>query len=57
MFASGPMPVADLAGPTVEFSPAPSSAPSVDLSQPSVVGQPGGPGQARGTGRTEDRRG
>jgi len=57
MFASGPMPVADLAGPTVEFSPAPSSAPSVDLSQPSVVGQPGGPGQARGTGRTEDRAG
>ncbi len=48
VFGSGPMPVADFAGPTVEFSAAPSSAPSVDLSQPSVVGQP------RGAGRAED---
>jgi signal transduction histidine kinase len=47
-FGSGPMPVADLAGPTVEFSAAPSSAPSVDLSQPSVVGSP------RGAGRGDD---
>jgi len=47
-YGSGPMPVADLAGPTVGFTPAPSSAPSVDLSQPSVVGQP------RGVERADD---
>jgi hypothetical protein len=45
-FGSGPMPMADLAGPTVDFSGAPASAPSVDLGQPSVVGQPGGAGRA-----------
>ena len=69
VFGSGPMPVADLAGPTVDFSPTQSPPPSVDLSQPSVVGQPRGggqsggvgqpddPGQARGAGRTDDRAG
>jgi signal transduction histidine kinase len=40
-YGGGPMPAADLAGPTVEFTPAPSSAPSVSLGQPAVVGQPG----------------
>jgi signal transduction histidine kinase len=45
-FGSGPMPMADLAGPTVDFTGAPASAPSVDLGQPSVVGQPGGAGRA-----------
>jgi hypothetical protein len=35
---AGPMPVADLAGPTVDYSAAP--APSVDLGRPIVVGRP-----------------
>jgi signal transduction histidine kinase len=67
-FGTGPMPVADLAGPTVEFSPGPQAAPSVTLGQPSVVGQPGTASQgsmavpATGTGRADelsggDRRG
>ncbi len=47
-YGSGPMPVVDLAGPTVEFTAAPASAPAVELGQPSVVGQPGG------GGRTDD---
>jgi signal transduction histidine kinase len=45
-YSSGPMPMADLAGPTVEFSGAPGPAPSVDLGQPSVVGLPDSAGRA-----------
>jgi signal transduction histidine kinase len=39
-YGTGPMPVADLAGPTVDYSAAPAPAPSVDLGQPIVVGHP-----------------
>jgi hypothetical protein len=37
----GPMPVAGLAGPTVDFATTPAAPPSVELGQPSVVGRPG----------------
>ncbi len=50
-YGSGPMPVADLAGPTVDFSAAP--APSVDLGQPIVVGRPDAAQRSDDTGDSE----
>jgi signal transduction histidine kinase len=50
-YGSGPMPVADLAGPTVDYSAAP--APSVDLGQPIVVGHPDAAQRGDDTGNSD----
>jgi signal transduction histidine kinase len=41
-YGSGPTPMTDVAGPTAGYSAAPAPAPSVELGQPTVLGQPGG---------------